>query len=182
MGARPALRSLTAACAAALVACGGRNGGRTPLLPGMAAPPVLAASSPSAVRASWVFDGQDLLRCRNSAIELRHLAARFGSALELVAVAVDADSADVASFLRVQRVHVPVRYVSGAGSNVLTTIQRPALYLARGARIEAVYPGIPLDDPVSIHHRDVESRVASLLGRSGAVLDRPSTITTGAEQ
>lgn len=132
------------------------------------APPALAASGPGAVRATWVFAGGDLLRCRNSARELRHLRARFGDRLEIAAVAFDADRDAVESFLRYQRVRAPVRYFTTSDAAGAQGIAVPALYLVKGGRIAAVYPGVPLDDPRSLKDRDVEGMVASLLGRSDA--------------
>ncbi|HEU4561422.1 MAG TPA: hypothetical protein VFS20_26450, partial [Longimicrobium sp.] len=113
---------------------------------GSPAPPALAASEEGAVRATWVFAGGDLLRCRSSARELRHLQARFGDRLEVAAIAFDADRKAVESFLRYQRVHAHVRYVTNNDAAEAEGLVVPALYLARGRRIATVYPGVPLDD------------------------------------
>lgn len=129
------------------------------------ATPLIAASGPAALRATWVFNDADLVRCRSSARELRHLQARFGRALETMALAVDADPRDVTGFLRVQRVGGPVRYIRRREHrDEMGRLLTPALYITRGDRIEAVYPGVPLDDDFSIKQRNVEGRVAALLG------------------
>ena len=138
------------------------------LVPGSVAPPVLAASAQTAVRATWVFDGADLLRCRNSARELRRLQARFGERVEIAAVAVDADRETVESFMRNERIRAQVRYLESGGGRDARGVQRPALYLVTGRTVAAVYLGVPFDDAKSIETRDVEGAVASLLGRSGA--------------
>ena len=164
-----ALRSARVALIlAALGALGCSPAPRPPKLKaGEHATPLIAASAPAALRATWVFNDADLVRCRSSARELRHLQARFGHALETMALAVDADPGDVTGFLRVQRVGGPVRYIHRSEHrDEMARLQTPALYITRGDRIEAVYPGVPLDDDFSIKQRNVEGRVAALLGRT----------------
>ncbi len=138
------------------------------LVPGSVAPPALAASTATAVRATWVFDGRDLFRCRNSAGELRRLQARFGQQVEIAAVVFDGERESVESFLRNERVRARVHYLKTRDGSDARGARRPALYLSRGSIIAAVYLGPPLDDAESIKARDVEGAVASLLGRSGA--------------
>lgn len=160
-------RPLALIVATAILAGCQRGEAAAPLAVGTAAPAALAASSSNAVRATWIFDGADLLRCRSSARELRHLQARFGDGVEVRAIALDADSAYVRSFFRLQRVHAPVLYLDrDAARSALPGAVAPALYVTRGGRIEAIYPGVPLDDSESIRKRDVEGRVLALLGRS----------------
>lgn len=148
--------------------CGAPASNVATLVPGSVAPPVLAASAETAVRATWVFDGADLLRCRNSARELRRLQARFSDRVEIAAVAVDAEREPVESFMRSERIRAQVRYLGKGGSSDARGVQRPALYLVKGRTVAAVYLGVPFDDAESIKARDVEGAVASLLGRSGA--------------
>jgi hypothetical protein len=148
--------------------CGAPASKVAALGPGSVAPPALAASADTAVRATWVFDGADLLRCRNSARELRRLQARFGERVEIAAVAVDAERETVESFMRNERIRASVRYLEGGGGRDARGVQRPALYLVKGRTVAAVYLGVPFDDAESIEARDVEGAVASLLGRSGA--------------
>lgn len=138
------------------------------LAAGSLAPAGLSASADRAVRVTWVFDARDLLRCRSSARELRHLQARFGTKVEVGAIALDADRASVESFLRYERVTSAVQYRRSGDASAPAGIRWPALYLVRGRRIEAVYLGAPRDDAQSIRTRDVETMVASLLGRSDA--------------
>ncbi|HEX8831021.1 MAG TPA: hypothetical protein VF705_07650 [Longimicrobium sp.] len=147
---------------------------------GSTAPAALAASRADRVRATWVFDARDLLRCRSSARELRHLHARFGGAVEITAIALDADRPAVESFLRYERVQASVRYLSTRDGSAPAGIRWPALYLARGARIEKVFFGIPLDDTISLRSRNVEETVGSLLVRSGTG-DRHDTQTSARE-
>ena len=163
-------RALTRGTAALLLASGCRAPGSAvaALVPGSRAPLVLAASADSAVRATWVFDGADLLRCRNSARELRHLQARFGERMEIAVVAVNAERESVESFMRRERIRARVRYLEPGENGDARGVQRPALYLVKGRTVEAVYLGVPFDDTESIKARDVEGAVASLLGRSGA--------------
>lgn len=137
------------------------------LAAGNFAPPALAASSSARVRATWVFDARDLVRCRTSARELRHLQARFGGEIEIAAIALDADRHSVESFLRYERIRPAVRFLSTRDGSVPPGVQWPALYISKGPRLEKVFPGVPLDDPKSLHARDVEGSVISLLGRSG---------------
>jgi hypothetical protein len=135
---------------------------------GSLAPAGLSASADGVVRVTWVFDARDLLRCRSSARELRHLQARFGTKVEVGAIALDADRSSVESFLRYERVTSTVQYLGSDDASAPAGIRWPALYLVRGRRVEAVYLGAPRDDAQSIRTRDVETMVASLLGRSDA--------------
>ncbi|HET7464357.1 MAG TPA: hypothetical protein VFJ82_24070 [Longimicrobium sp.] len=157
-----------AAAALIIAACRGSQEPLPELRPGSVAPPALAASSPTAIRATWALDGRELIRCRNSARELRRLQARFGDRIEIAAVAFDSDPASVESFLRSERVRARVLYLTTPARQAARGVKRPALYIVRGERIAAVFLGVPLDDTRSIQARDVESRVASLLGGSGA--------------
>jgi len=95
-------------------------------------------------------DGRELVRCRNSARELRRLQARFGNRVEIAAVAFGADSASVESFLRSERVRATVRYLGARDRKTARGVRRPALYLVRGSRVAAVFLGVPFDDTQSI--------------------------------
>lgn len=150
---------------AVAAACARRAGPSRELAPGMAAPTLLTAGAPrQAVRAIWVFEGGDLLNCRSSARELRHIQARFGDSVSVAAVAIDADPGYVRSFLRVQRVNVPVAYADRSrDSRRIEGLLAPALYLTDASRIVAILPGVPMDDPVSIHTRNIDARIDSLL-------------------
>lgn len=168
----PRFRALTRVVAVMVVAaCGTGEKPAAELAPGSVAPPALVASSPTAIRATWALDGRELVRCRNSARELRRLQARFGTRVEIAAAAFDADPAAVESFLRAERVRASVRYYSTPDRKAAGGVKRPALYIVRGSRVAAVFLGVPRDDSRSMEMRDVESQVASLLGGSDAVAD-----------
>jgi len=137
------------------------------LATGSRAPPALAGPA-GAIRVIWVFSGADLLRCRSSARELRHVDARFGRAVEVAAIAVDGSEHDVASFLRAQRVPASVRHLRRSEAVAVRGLRWPAVYVVQGSIVKAAYLGVPLDDARSIHLRDVETVVASLLGGSDA--------------
>jgi hypothetical protein len=80
---------------------------------------------------------------------------------------VDGDTGMVRSFMRVQRVHAPVRYVSRREAAKTSGLAWPALYVVRDDTVRRVFPGIPLDDARSLRERDVEGAVLSSIGRPG---------------
>lgn len=159
--------ALALIAAVGLASCRSTTAADHALAPGSRAPPALAGP-PGAIRVIWVFSGADLLRCRNSARELRHVDARFGLAVELTAIAVDASEHDVRSFLRAQRVPASVRHLRKSEAVAVRGIRWPAVYVVQGNIVKAAYLGVPLDDTRSMRLRDVEKVVASLLGRSDA--------------
>lgn len=160
------MRQIGIVAAVVLVAC---SPAVSPdLAVGNPAPPLLAASTESSVRATWVFSGRDLIRCRSSARELRGLQARFGGRVEIVAVAFRADRHSVESFLKRERVHAEVKVMGTIDEDEARGVRMPALYLVKGRTVAAIHLGVPMDDARSMRSRDVQSEVASLLGRSGA--------------
>ena len=101
--------SLTAALAALLGA------GAAPLAaqPAASRPAVLASPvAPAPVTVEWAFHRDDLMTCRTSARDLRHLRARYGSQLRIQVVAVDTDAEYVASLLRTERLEAGVTFLS----------------------------------------------------------------------
>jgi hypothetical protein len=107
---RRTLVSLTTALAAVLSA-GARPLGAQSAVP-RAAAYAPAAVSPAPVTVEWAFRRDDLMTCRTSAGELRHLRARFGSQVRIQVVAVDTDAEYVASFLRTERLEAGVTFLS----------------------------------------------------------------------
>ena len=78
---------------------------------------------PAAVSVAWTLRDQDLFACQNAAYDLRALIREYGAGVAVHAIAVDADPALVASFLRNERLNIPVSY--------LTAQQYRVAYLAR---------------------------------------------------
>lgn len=69
-----------------------------------------ASDAPITVR--WVFRQGDLLSCRTSVRDLRHVLLNFGDQVRLTAVAVDTDPEFVRDFLRAERLDADLVIVS----------------------------------------------------------------------
>lgn len=116
-----ALSAAALAPLAALPGCFSRGSG-TPygLVAGAPAPAGLTAvqsenrgeKKEGQVEVSWVFRAEDLMSCKTSARDLRHAQRRFGDGITVSAFAVDTDPELVASFLRNERLDLPVVNIS----------------------------------------------------------------------
>ena len=104
------LVSLTAALAAILGA-GAAPLGAQPAA-ARAAASATAAVSPAPVTVEWAFHRDDLMTCRTSARDLRHLRSRYGSQLRIQVVAIDTDAEYVTSLLRTERLEAGVTFLT----------------------------------------------------------------------
>jgi hypothetical protein len=134
---------------------------------GQTAPAVLAKSE-NKVQVVWAFSTRDLLSCESPALALRHLKARFGADVHLVAVAVGEDPGIVNSFMARERLDPQViRMREPEFERAFLRSKLPALYVVRDHRIaEATSDSIWSDGSLR-RVRTLESVVRSLLPHSG---------------
>lgn len=88
------------------------------------------------VTIAWAFRVDDLFSCSNSALTLRHVKARFGERVNLVAVAVGDDPGLVDSYMRQQRLKPEVvRVDRGAYESLLGHAPLPSIHLITNGQI-----------------------------------------------
>jgi hypothetical protein len=71
-----------------------------------------AYAGSAAVSVAWTLQDEDIYSCESAAYDLRALIRSYGSQVAIQAIAVDADPTLVASFLRAERLNIPVTYLS----------------------------------------------------------------------
>lgn len=128
-------RLAIAAFALSLPGCGSSE-----LQPGDPAPNVSTGSDLRDVTVLWVVRAQDCLSCQTAAPTMRHLQRRFANNVEIVVVAVSDEEELVNSFLRAERLDVPVVHVDRRQyANLFGRTPVPAVHVIHGGRVVATW-------------------------------------------
>jgi hypothetical protein len=102
-----------------------------------------AGQEDNRIRITWTFRGRDVFECENSAYHLREVVRRHKGQVLVEALAVDADSTLVASFLRSE--HLPLAFTVLNERDYRRRYGReptPAVYVAaKGTLVEALTAG-----------------------------------------
>lgn len=116
------------------------------------------------VTIAWAFRVEDLLSCSNSAMTLRHVKARFGDRVELVAVAVGEDPGIVDSFMRRQRLAPQiVRMSKEEYEQAYTSDPLPSMHLITDGHIRNTAVDSTWVDGPTRRERPLEVAVGELL-------------------
>jgi hypothetical protein len=123
----------------------------------------------------WVFRQRDLLSCRTSARDLRHVLLNYGDQVRVEAVAIDTDPAYVRSFLRGERLDAEVMVISEREYQAeLNSVPTPSVQLVRAGRVVEVFTAGNLRLPDWRGTADLNVALERLMSASATASSRSS--------
>lgn len=142
--------------------------------------PQFWSTEPGQVVVGWVLRGGDLIRCETEATVLRALTRQHGARVRVSVVAVDTDSALVASFFRTERLPAELTLVTrDEFRGQFGTTALPALYLVRNDTVTEVVPGSGREETTQ-RLREAVQRALHASGRFTGSADPSPFSPTGA--